>query len=391
MTKHTLIIGGGIFGMTAALELRRRGQAVRLFDQGPIPYPAAASTDYSKMIRADYGDDEFYADLMLRALEGWDRWNRDWPRPLYHQTGFLLLTHEAFSPGGLELESLKLLRQKGVPIERLGPGALRARYPQWAHERYADGYYNPRGGWAESGAVVAQLAQMARAAGVQLHEGEGFRDFLERGGRVEGISTTQGRVYRADCTIVAAGAWTPLILPEMQDKMRYSGHPVVLLRPTDPAPYRGELFPGWSSDISRTGWYGFPATAEGLVKIANHGPGFPADPRADNQVPDAFLPSFREFVQNHLPELRDAPVAKTRLCLYSDTWDGDFYLCPHPDRPGLIIAAGGSGHGFKFAPMLGEIIADVAQGRDNPWAYRFRWRERGQARREAARWQGGGQ
>jgi sarcosine oxidase / L-pipecolate oxidase len=262
---------------------------------------------------------------------------------------------------------------------------LRARYPQWAHEHYADGYYNPRGGWAESGAVVAQLAQMARAAGVQLHEGEGFQAFLERGGRVEGIVTTQGQAYQADCTIVAAGAWTPLILPEMHDKMRYTGHPVFLLRPADPAPYRGEVFPGWSSDISRTGWYGFPATAEGLVKIANHGPGFPADPLADNQVPDSFLPAFRQFVYTHLPGLRKAPLAHTRLCLYCDTWDGDFYLCPHPDRPGLIIAAGGSGHGFKFAPMLGEIIADAAEGKDNRWAQRFRWREKGEARSEAAR------
>ncbi len=384
-THNTLIIGGGIFGITAALELRRRGQSVRLFDQGPIPYPAAASTDYSKMIRADYGADEFYTALMLQALEGWDRWNRDWPRPLYHQTGFLLLTHAAFMPGGLEQESLRLLRHKGVPIERLAPDALHTRYPQWAHEHYADGYYNPRGGWAESGAVVAQLAQMARAAGVSLHEGEGFRDFFERGGRIEGITTTKGRAYQADCTIVAAGAWTPLILPEMQDKMRYTGHPVFLLRPADPTPYRGEVFPGWSSDISRTGWYGFPATAEGLVKIANHGPGFPADPLADNQVPDSFLPAFREFVQAHLPGLRDAPLAHTRLCLYCDTWDGDFYLCSHPDRPGLVIAAGGSGHGFKFAPMLGEIIADVAEGKENPWAHRFSWREKGAARTEAAR------
>ena len=90
MPGKTLIIGGGIFGITAAVELNRRGHEVHLFDQGPLPHPDAASTDITKMIRADYGADEFYTDLMLEAFQGWDKWNREWPRPLYHQTGFLL-------------------------------------------------------------------------------------------------------------------------------------------------------------------------------------------------------------------------------------------------------------------------------------------------------------
>lgn len=389
MQNKTLIIGGGIFGITAAVELNRRGHEVHLFDQGPLPHPDAASTDITKMIRADYGADAFYTDLMLRAFEGWERWNREWPRPLYHQTGFLLLTHEAFAEGSLELESMRVLKEKGLEVQRLGQEELRRRFPQWNHKRYADGYYNPRGGWAESSEVVAQLARIARAEGVVLHEGEGFRGFLDNGEAVKGIFTENNDVYAGDCVIMAVGAWTPVFLPELQDRMRPTGHPVYMLRPKDPGPWRGEVFPGWSSDISRTGRYGFPATADGIVKIANHGPGIEIDPREKREAPEGFFPKFQDFLFNHLPGLMDAPVAGARLCLYCDSWDGDLYICRHPGKDGLVIAAGGSGHGFKFAPVLGAVIADVAEGKDNPFAHRFRWREKGEERVEAARYGGG--
>ena len=384
-THKILIIGGGIFGITAAVELNRRGHDVHLFDPGPLPHPRASSTDITKMVRADYGADEFYTTLMLEAFRGWDQWNREWPRPLYHQAGFLLLTHRPMEAGSLELESMQVLRRKGMEVQRLGPDELRKRFPQWNANRYADGYYNPRGGWAESGNVVAQLVQIGKEEGVRIHEGKGLKHFLENGGAVKGIFTTNGEVHHGDYVILAAGAWTPAFLPELQDRMRVSGHPVYLFQPKDISAYRGEVFPGWSSDISKTGWYGFPAQADGIVKVANHSKGLEVDPREEHDVPEAFYPKLREFLAGHLPGLLGAPITATRLCLYCDTWDGDFYICHHPGRPGLVVAAGGSGHGFKFAPVLGGIIADVAEGKENPYAYRFRWREKGEERAEAAR------
>ena len=91
-SQSIVIVGAGIFGVTAAVELRRRGYQITLCDPGPVPHSAASSTDISKMIRMDYGRDEFYMDLMEEALAGWDRWNRDWKRPLYHEDGFVLLS-----------------------------------------------------------------------------------------------------------------------------------------------------------------------------------------------------------------------------------------------------------------------------------------------------------
>ena len=152
--RRVVVVGAGIYGVTAALELARRGHAVELLDPGPLPHPLAASTDISKAIRMDYGPDEDYLAAMERALEAWRRWNAGWPRPLFHEQGVLFLTAEPMKPGGFEYESHRLLRKRGHRPERLDAASIRARFPAWAEGGYVDGYYNPEGGFAESGQVL---------------------------------------------------------------------------------------------------------------------------------------------------------------------------------------------------------------------------------------------
>jgi glycine/D-amino acid oxidase-like deaminating enzyme len=113
------IIGAGIFGVAAALEFKRRGHDVALFDPGPLPHPLAASTNSTKMIRTDDGANAFYMDLMEECFLGWDRWNQDWGEALYHQTGFLVLAAELYGPGGFEHDSYQLLLQRGHAVEPL--------------------------------------------------------------------------------------------------------------------------------------------------------------------------------------------------------------------------------------------------------------------------------
>lgn len=384
-SSKIIVVGGGIFGTTAALSLRERGHEVHLFEAGKIPNPQASSTDISKMIRADYGADTFYTDMMLEAFKGWDQWNERWERDLYHQVGFLLLTHEAMQPGSLEYESIKAFEERNIPVERISPALLRERYPQWHADQFADGYYNPLGGWAESGAVVKQLAQTALEKGVTLHEETAIMSLLANGDSVGGIFTKEGQVYGADQVVVAAGVWSGQLIPELEDKMVISGQPIYLFKPKDGKAYDGRRFPGWAADITRTGWYGFPANKNGLVKIANHGEGVVADPDAENDIPPHYYPALNTFLAHHLPKLEQARIESARLCYYCDTWDSDFYICPHPVKKGLTIAFGGSGHGFKFAPLLGDLIADVVEGKPNKYAHRFQWREKGTPKLEAAR------
>lgn len=393
--RRAVVVGAGVFGAASALELARRGWAATLLDPGPLPNPRASSTDVSKVVRMDYGADVFYTELMEIAFERWERWNAEWPEPLFHPDGFAILTAEPMAPGGFEHDSFATLTARGHTLERLDRERLARRFPAWNAGRYGDGYFNPRAGWAESGRVVARLIELAREAGVAVVEGAEFLRLVERGSRVAGVETRDGVRHEADVVVVAAGAWTPILLPHLAGFLRPVAQPVVHFRADRPEDFRPPRFSCWAADIARTGWYGFPALADGSVKIGRHGPGNPLDPvelqaagRGDSplwRIPADHEEAARAFLRETFPALAGAPLVHSRVCLYCDTPDGDFLVARDPDRPGLAIACGGSGHAFKFAPVLGEIVADAVEDRPNRYGARFGIRPSGAGGREAAR------
>ena len=380
-----LVVGAGVFGTSAALELRLRGHAVALVDPGPLPHPEASSTDISKIVRADYGGDEFFSRFALDCIREWHGWNAQSGRTFYHETGFLVLAGGKMRRGGFEHDSIGIMRSLLQNVERMDGESLPARFPAWTTDRYPDGYFNPRAGWVESGNVMTWLLTRARDAGVVFRVGQRMEALLDNGSRVAGIVTDRGTEHRAEIVIVAAGAWTPMILPWMSDALRCVGQPVYHFKPADPVPYRPERFPPWAADIGNTGWYGFPAQPDGTVKIANHGRGIHVDPIGRRVVPDETDEFFADFLAEALPGLSGSPIHSKRLCLYCDSRDGDFWIDWDPGREGLLVATGGSGHGFKFAPLIGTLIADRVEGKANPWEARFRWRPLGERRTEAAR------
>ena len=147
-------------------------------------------------------------------------------------------------------------------------------------------------------------------------------------------------------------------------------------RPVDPEPFRPERFPVFCADISTTGYYGFPVhPIEGVVKIARHGVGRVMHPESPERVVTAEeLAHARAFVAEVFPLLAASPIVFSGVCLYCDSWDGHFWIAHDPDRPGVVVATGDSGHAFKFGPVLGSLIADVAEGRADPLHQKFRWR-----------------
>jgi glycine/D-amino acid oxidase-like deaminating enzyme len=366
---RVIVVGSGIFGVTAALALRRRRHQVTLADPGPVPHPLAESTDVSKIVRIDYGDDELYTTWMERALTGW----RSAPlAPLFHETGVLFLRRPPFERGGFEHDSFELLSRRGHRLERLDTTAILARFPAWTSESTLDGYYNPVGGWAESARVVSRLVAQATDEGVTVLGGVDIERVLEKGSRVVGVATRAGDEHLSDFVVVSAGSWTPALVPATKDALLAVGQPVFHLVPSDPSRFASACFPVFGADISRTGYYGFPLNSDGHVKIANHGVGRTVDPRSDaRRVTDDETRALRSFLREWLPDLERARIVSTRLCVYGDTRDQHFFIAPDPDRSGLVVAAGGSGHAFKFAPLLGDWIADALDGEV---IERFRWR-----------------
>jgi len=387
-SSTVLVAGGGVFGLTGALELRRRGFAVTLVDPGPIPHPLAASTDISKVMRIEYGADEDYMRLGEDALAGW-RAARD---GLFHETGVLFLRRTPLAPGTFEGDSLRLLRKRGHRPEPLDAAALRARFPAWNADAYPHGFFHAAGGFVESGEVAARLAARARREGVGVREGVALARLLERRGRVTGVETAAGERIEADRVVLALGAWTPHLLPELAPHFRTPGLPVFHLKPADPAPFLADRFPVFTADVSTTGYYGFPLhPRHGVVKIANHGPGRLLHPESPERVvTEEETARMRSFLREALPALAEAPVVATRICLYCDTPDGHFWITPVPGRAGLVLATGGCGHALKFAPALGALVADAVEGRRKDFTEKFRWRPEARPARseEAARWQG---
>jgi glycine/D-amino acid oxidase-like deaminating enzyme len=383
---EVIVVGAGAFGAAAALELRSRGWKVTLVDRSSGPHPDASSTDISKMVRMDYGSDVFYHEMAEAALDGWDRWNREWPRPLLHDEGFLVLAPREMAPGGFEYESFRVLRERGYTPQRLDAETLAKRFPAWVPERYPDGYLSPRGGWAESGAVVARLLQLCQQAGVHLRTGS-FEQLLDRGSRLRGIRLRDGSFLEADHVVVCAGAWTPVLLPWLSEALRTVAQPVVHFGVEPVSDYRGPHFPPYAADTSGSGWYGFPALTDGRLKLGHHGDGRVVHPDDRGEVDPRHIERARAFLEQSIPSLAEAPVVGTRVCLYCDSFDGDLLVARDPDREGLVVASGGSGHGFKFTPVLGPLVADIVERRENRWASRFVWRTGGAPRREQARLQ----
>ena len=388
--SKVIVVGAGINGVTAAIELKKRRHAVILVDPGPLPHPLAASTDISKAVRAAYGADEDYTELAERSIKLWRKWNEKFAIELYHETGVMFVRRREMKPGDFEYESFKMLQKRGHKVERMNSGQW-MRFPAWNPELFRDGVLEVEAGYAESGRAVATLAQHASSIGVELRSSSRFVHLDEGDHRVEGIVLDNGERIAGDRVVMAVGAWTPYLLPFTKKFFRSSGQPVFHLKPPRPDLFAPERFPVFGADITTTGYYGFPLNRDGVVKIANHGPGREMSPDSTQRVVNSEdQEKLRKFLSWAFPELAEAPIVYTRVCMYCETHDGNFWIAPDPEREGLVIATGDCGHGFKFAPVLGEIITDAVEQKSNPILEKFRWRPevRAGASTDVARFRG---
>jgi glycine/D-amino acid oxidase-like deaminating enzyme len=376
--QDILIIGGGVFGITSAIELTKRKYDVTLINPDRIPHHLAASTDISKAVRMEYGSDIGYFKMAEICINRFHEWNDLFKEELYHEVGFLMLCKEKLESKSqtYERESFQNLSKAGYKVQRMDSQLLAEHFPAINPKVYIDGNFNPRAGYVESGKMVAKLTDYARSLGVKIIEGQTAHRFVVEKGNLESVITKEGTSFHSDHTVVAAGANTPFLLPELQPYMKTTGHPVFWLRPVEKHNYASERLPVFTADISNSGWYGFPISSDdGVVKIAKHTNGVIVRPdQDDRRVTDADVEDMRNFVRSSMRSLSHAPLVFTRRCLYTDTLDGHFWIDHHPELKGLSVSSGGSGHGMKMAPILGEITADVIEGKSNEFSERFKWR-----------------
>jgi len=223
-----------------------------------------------------------------------------------------------------------------------------------------------------------------------------FKEFIfspEEKQRVIGVRTENNIELFGDLVIMCTGAWTPTYIPHLREKMWASAQTVVHLQPTESdknhiADYKMPKLCPFFADISELGWYGFPLEANGTLKVANHGPGrkvlLQTIMNKDHITPTKTeIEHIVKFAKRAFTNLDgNFKFIGTRVCFYCDTFDGDFWINRDKYYKGLVVAAGGSGHAFKFGPVLGEIISDVAENKPNIWAPRFAWREKVESKKK---------
>jgi len=373
-----LIIGGGVFGITSAIELAHRKYKVGLINPNTIPHHLAASTDISKVVRMEYGSDIEYFKMAEESINGWKQWNEMLGEKVYHEVGFLMLCKEKIESSRhlYEKNSCENLKKFGYPTQRLNAEALKKRFPIVNTNEYIDANFNPRGGFVESGLAIEKLAEYARKIGVEIFENQTAKTFIVQNNQLQGVKTAEDKTFYCGHAIVAAGAHTPYLLPELQPYMKATGHPVFWLKPENPLPFSTPNFAVFMADISNSGWYGFPyLNKKGVIKIAKHSKGLELHPDKDDRVVMAVdIKDMRQFLKSAFPTLANAPLVYTRRCLYTDTLDGHFWIDNHPEIKNLTVSTGGSGHAMKMAPVLGRITSDVAEGKANPISERYGWR-----------------
>ena len=366
------IVGAGIFGMAAALELRKRGHDVTLIERGQIPNPEASSTDVSKVIRRTNYPNETYVELVTRAAAQWREWHERTSRSIYFQTGKLIAVRD-FGPEYEALTGWETLSRLGKDVFELTAGQVGKRFPQFAVSDEDRLFYDPWAGYLRSGQALADLATLARDAGVTICENTLVAAVEETDSGVRIRWNPESR--DCDRAVVAAGPWVVELLPAMEARVRITRQQMAFFVPRDATPFRRDRFPVWSILSPGNLWYGFPYLHEGFVKVAEDSKVEDTTVDVPREPTAAFLAWAREFVAQRIPALSDGELVGGRSCLYTnmaDMEDEQFVIDWAPGCERVLIAGCGCGHGFKFGGAVGPLIADALEDRENSLGDLFR-------------------
>ena len=370
------VVGAGIFGLAAAIELQARGHAVTVYEQGTVPYGKASSTDVSKAIRRTWyaGDNETYVELAERAAIKWRQWESEavglGPAPaFYHQVGALHIL-EDLTPGTSMHESIKFLNGRGARVEVLSSRQARTRFPQFRIGPDEVCVYDPWAGYLESGRAVSHLAKLARREGVRIVEETPVISVGEGPSGADVVVDSGPEMF--DRVVVSVGVWVGRLLPEVGRHIRVTHQQMVLIEPQDQAMFAHGAMPVWSVDPDVQGWYGFPLLREGYVKVSKEPVGDTVDPDMDRGGTPEFAELTKEFLRERIPAMAEGRVVEGRSCLYANTPDDHLLVDWAPGYSRVLVAGGGSGHGFKFGGSIGEVIADAVEEKHNPLGELFR-------------------
>lgn len=360
MTSQTfdvIVIGLGGMGSAAAYHLAARGQRVLGLEKFTPAHDQGSSHGGSRIIRQSYFEDPAYVPLLLRAYELWGELADNSGRDVYRMTGGLFIgPPDCLTVAG----SLKASQEWDLPHDVLDENEIRVRFPNFAPHPGDVALFEAKAGFARPELTVQAHLDLAERAGATLRFGEEVLEWSESAGGVS-VRTAAG-TYTAGQVVICPGAWAPQLLADFGIPITVERQVLYWLDPvggTEPFVDHPIFI---DENASGMQIYGFPAIdgPRGGVKVAFFRKGIECTPETiDRVVHDREIREMRDRTAQLLPAL-DGPCVYSATCMYSNTPDQHFVIARHPDSESVTVACGFSGHGFKFVPVVGEILADLA-------------------------------
>jgi len=355
---HVAVIGAGAFGGWTALHLLERGARITLVDAWGPGNSRSSSGGETRVMRGTYGPDQPYTDLAARALKLWANYERKWKRQFLHRSGVLWMASDR--DDAFERGSIEMLRTARIKYQELSAPQMRKRWPQINFDGIEWGIFEPECGYLDARSSCAAVIDAFVKAGGNYRQvavaAEGLEDAPLRT-----INLSDGSRLKADFYVFACGPWLGQLFPRtIGDLIRPTKQDVFFFgTPHGDTRFHSPNLPVWGDHRGHF-YYGIPGSDRRGFKIADDTRGPDFDPTDGERIitPDT-LKDVREYIAFRFPGLKDAPLVETRVCQYEQTPDSHFIIDRHPANENVWILGGGSGHGFKHGPAIGEMMAEL--------------------------------
>ncbi|MGA9447901.1 MAG: FAD-dependent oxidoreductase [Candidatus Sulfotelmatobacter sp.] len=358
LNPHVAVIGAGAFGGWTALHLLERGARVTLLDAWGPGNSRASSGGETRIMRGTYGPDQPYTELAARALRLWQKYERRWKCQLLHRTGVLWMVSSR--DDAYERGSLAMLREARIKFQEFSAPEMKNRWPQINVSNVHWGIYEPEYGYLDARGSCQAVVDAFIAGGGAYRQLAVSPEGLENA-PLRSLILSDGSRLKADRYVFACGPWLGKLFPEtLGDVIRPTKQDIFFFGvPAGDSRFTDAQLPVWG-DHGKRFFYGIPGSDRRGFKMADDTRGAAFDPTCGERVvSQATLKRVREYLAFRFPAMKDAPLIETRVCQYEQTPDSNFILDRHPRMDNVWLLGGGSGHGFKHGPALGEEMANL--------------------------------
>ena len=357
-----IVIGIGGMGSATLYHLAKRGWKALGIEQFEAPHEMGSSHGLTRIIRLAYYEDPSYVPLLRRAYELWEQLEGEAGEKLFYQTGSIDMGPE---DSDVFAGSLRSCLEHDLEYQVLNSRQLSERFPGYRMPSETMALFQPQGGLLVPEGCISAYVRLAQKHGACLHSGERVTGWEVRNDESLLVRTERGE-YSADKLVICGGAWAYKLVPELTGKAVPERQVLIWLRPKQPELFRPERFPVWNALVDEGRYYGFPefnpgGATPGMKFGRWHHREETCDPDAvDRDTYPADEALLRQFAERYFPAGAGATL-RMSTCMFTNTVDEHWVLDRLPGAPQVSVAAGFSGHGFKMASVIGEIMADLAQ------------------------------